>query len=356
MRGTISSRILNAVGILILAGCLSPVGVEVGDASGQLIITGQVSTVEHRNVVTVHRTAGTDRQAFTVSGAVARIVDDLGNVWTCFEGLPGTYEAVGLIGVPGRTYHAEVVVPDTGETYRSVPETLPSVIGDDQVSYDFSEEEFIDSDGTPSRQPYINFRSSVNVQQPSEPYYLKWTVNEIYLLMPTDFPDPFGVVPPPCFIRRTTDPQRVVLFDGTLRQPLQDEFLVAARVADQKAFHSKYSAYIYRSSVTFEAYEYWRKVNVLVNQVGSIFDTPPAEIDGNVFNVNNASEKVYGFFQASNETYHRINLNLTDMPFPALPYCEYNNSKFQNEYSSECLNCLNAPNSSYTEPDIFKGS
>jgi hypothetical protein len=355
LKGSGHFRALNAVCFIILSGCLSPVSVETSDASGYLIITGQVSTVEHRNVVNVHRTAGADRQAFTVSGAVARIVDDLGNSWTCVEDAPGIYEAAGLIGVPGRTYHAEVVIPVTGETYRSEPETLPSVIGEDQVSFDFSEEEFVDSEGTPSKQTFINYRSTVNVQQPSEPYYLKWTVNEIYLLVPTDFPDPFGDIPDPCYISKTTDPQRVALFDGTQKQPLQREFLIAVRIADQKAFHSKYSAYIYRSSVTFTAYEYWRKVNVLVNQVGSIFDTPPAEIDGNVFNVSNSSEKVYGFFQASNETYHRVTITSFDMPFEKLPYCEYDNSKFDSQYPSECLNCLNAANSTIKEPELFRG-
>lgn len=349
------SKVFHAVGFLMLAGCLSPISVDVDDASGHLIVTGQVSTLEHRNVVTVHRTAGADRQAFTVPGAVARIVDDLGNVWNCTEEDPGTYRAFGLVGVPGRTYYAEVDIPATGQHYRSQPELLPSVIGEDEISYNLSQDEFIDSDGTPSQQPFVNFHSIVNLQQPSAPYYLKWTVNEIYLLVPTDFPDPFGVIPPSCFITKTSDPQRVVIFDGSQKQSLQRDFLVATRMADYKSFHSKYSAYIYRSSITPEAYDYWRKVGVLVSQVGSIFDTPPAEIDGNVVNINDPSEKVYGYFQASNETFHRVTLHLSDMPFPALPYCEYSNSKFTNEYTSECLNCLNAPNSAYREPEIFKG-
>jgi hypothetical protein len=351
----ILSRMLRAGVFIALASCLSPIKVEVDDASGRLIVSGQVSTVEHRNMVVVARTAGTDRQAFTVSGAVARIVDDLGNVWACTEEDPGNYRANGLIGVPGRTYYAEVEIPETGQRYRSEPETLPAVAGQDDIYHDFTQEEFIDSDGTPSTAPFINFHSVVTVQQPAAPYYLKWTASEIYLLEPTDFPDPFGAVPPPCYISKTTDPQRVALFDGSQKPSLQRDFLVAARIADSRAFHSKYSAYIYMSSVTPEAYEYWRKVNILVNQVGSIFDTPPADIDGNVFSINNPEEKVYGYFQASNETYHRITLNNVDMPFPKLPYCEYSNSKAPNDYPGECLNCLNAANSSFREPPMFRG-
>jgi hypothetical protein len=341
---------------VILAGCLSLIEIDTTPALGIMIITGQVSTVAHRNVVNVHSTAGTSRQAFTVTGAVVRVVDDLGNVWACFEEKPGTYKAVGLIGVPGRTYYTEVDIPETGKKYRSQPERLPVVIGADEVSYDFTREEFIDYEGTFSRQYFINFHSTVNVQQPSEPYYFKWTVNEIYAVVPTAFPSPFGQTsPPPCFISKTTDPQRVVLFDGTQKQPLQGDFLVATRLAENRAFHSKYSAYIYRSSMTFSAYDYWRKVHVLVNQVGSIFDTPPAEIDGNVFNVNDPTEKVYGFFQASNETYHRITVYASEVPFATLPYCEFSSSRLPNEYPSECTNCGSAVGSSYIAPELFTG-
>jgi hypothetical protein len=340
---------------IALAGCLSPYGVDVDDASGRLVITGQVSTVDHRNIVTVHRTNEPSAQATPLSGAFARIVDDLGNSWNCVEMDLGVYAAQGLTGVPGRTYHVEVAIPGTGEQYRSQPEKIPNVLGEDSVYYDFAQEEFIDSDGTPSQQLFVNFRTKVSLEQPTEAYYMKWTVNEIFLLVPTDFPDPFGVIPPPCYIRKQPDPQRVVTFDGGSRQSLSTEFLVAKRLADAKSFHSKYSAYIYRSSLTPEAHEYWRRVAVLVNQVGSIFDTPPAEIEGNIFNLDKPNEKVYGYFQASNESYHRITISSFEMPYLPVQYCEYENTKFPNQYPSECLNCLNFASSSYEEPVLFRG-
>lgn len=349
------SKAVQAVLFLVMVGCLEPIGVATEDASGQVIITGQVSTIEHRTEVNVAQTAGADRKAEPLSGCAVRIVDDLGNFWDCNERAEGLYKPLGLIGLPGRTYHVEVRIPG-GEQYRSEPEKMSAVIGTDELVYDFSDEAYIDADGTPSTALFINFRSRVNLQQPEAPYYLKWTVNEVFLLVPTDFPDPFGVVPPSCYVTRTTDPQRVVIFDGSRKESLDREFLIATRLADRKSFHSKYSAYIYRSSVTPAAYEYWRKVGVLVSSVGSIFDTPPAEIDGNIFKPSDLSETVYGFFQASNETYRRITLQPGDMPYTAIEYCEYNNAKFLNEYPGECLNCLNFANSSFFEPELFRGS
>ncbi len=338
-----------------LASCLGPTGVETEGDFGKIVVSGQVvSTVQHRNFVQVSRTAGTKSQSAPVGGLNVTVVDDLGAVYPFPEVTEGTYQSPSLIGVPGRAYHV-VVESFDGERYESKPEVLPSVIGTDKVTYGFTEEDYLDASGTPLKRQFLNLRAQVDIPSPEAPYYLKWTVNEIYLLVPTDFPDPFGSIPPPCYISKTTDPQRVVLYDGSNKAPLSGEFLVASRVADEKSFHTKFAYYVYRSSITPAAYEYWRKVKVLVSQVGTIFDTPPAEIKGNISRIDRPSATVYGYFQASNETYNAETLYSFDMPYRPVAYCEYDFMKFEDEYPEECLDCSKPANSSFIEPDLFKG-
>jgi hypothetical protein len=118
------------------------------------------------------------------------------------------------------------------------------------------------------------------------------------------------------------------------------------------SFHEKHYFTTYQSSITKEAHEYWRKVDILANQTGSIFDTPPAEIKGNVINVKDTQEKVYGYFQAANQTQDRFYLLPSDFPFPLLmKSCTYDLSII--EYPSRCLDCLSVRNSSYNRPDWF---
>ncbi len=93
--------------------------------------------------------------------------------------------------------------------------------------------------------------------------------------------------------------------------------MVVSRLVDW-SFYEKHYFTLYQSAMTRDAIEYWRKVDILANQVGSIFDTPPAEINGNIKNLNNQDEKVYGYFQTVNETYHRFTLYKEDLPFPLL--------------------------------------
>jgi Domain of unknown function (DUF4249) len=337
-----------------LASCLGPISVDTEPDFGKIVITGQVSTVTHRNFVQVSQTQGTKSQSSPVSGLNVSVEDDLGQIYWFPESEAGTYRGSNFTGIPGRSYHVIVETPE-GARYESAPEKLPVVIGTDEVTYDFSEEDYLDASGTPQKRQFLNLSTQVKIPSPEAPYYLKWTVDEIYLLVPTDFPDPFGSIPPPCYISKTTDPQRVVLYDGSKKTPLDGDFFVASRIADFKSFHTKYSYYVYRSSITAEAYEYWRKVKALVSQVGTIFDTPPAEIKGNITRIDRPSTTVYGYFQASNETYNAETLYAFDMPFLPTVYCEYDARKSSLEYPAECLDCLKAASSSLEEPELFKG-
>ena len=105
------------------------------------------------------------------------------------------------------------------------------------------------------------------------------------------------------------------------------------------SFHEKHYFTTYQSSITSDAHEYWREVDILANQTGSIFDTPPAEIKGNIFNVKDTEEKVFGYFQAANQTQDRFYLLPYDFPFPlTMESCTY--YWYKDEYPTRCLDCL----------------
>jgi hypothetical protein len=182
--------------------------------------------------------------------------------------------------------------------------------------------------------------------------YLRWNVDEAFLLTPTDFPDPFAYVPPPCFVAQNADPQRVSLFNGDqITQNSFDHMLVASRLVDW-TFLERHYLTTYQSSITKAAFDYWTKVNILANNSGSIFDTPPAEIQGNIVNINDANEKVHGYFQAVNQTYDRFFLLPADFPFRLLfEGCVF--ESFSTSYPNRCLECLTVRNSSYRRPAWF---
>lgn len=344
-------KLLKLSLFLVMAGCLTPIDFELENQGASVSISGQVSTIQHRNFVQIGTTNGARSRPAPVLDAHAVLVDQFGNRFPYRPSIDaGIYVLTNFTGIPGIAYHVEVFLSD-GTSVTSVPEVLPRFAGRDSVYYDFTPESFVDKDGTVSQAPFINVRTKASLPVVNEPLYVKWTVDEIFMITPTDFPDPFGVIPPNCYVTQAADPQRVVLFNGDeSRNRLDSELLIASRIVDN-SFHTRHFLLTYLSSVSPEAFEYWRKVNILANQVGSIFDAPPATITGNV--KTDSGQPVYGYFQATNEDYHKISITRFDIPYPFLPYCEYDPAKPINAYPFECLECIDAANSSYFEPALW---
>jgi hypothetical protein len=339
--------------VVFCISCLSPIEIRSNLIGGQVVISGQISTIDEQNFVQVGRTANTERLPFPYSGVSVYLFDDLGNSYFYVEDEynPGTYLLHGISAIPGVSYHIQIVTPE-GEIYESIPEKTPADPGSVSTGYEIVTEPYTDKDGVISTHPFVKIYADVTLPESSKSMYLKWTVDEVFLLTPTDFPDPFAHVPPPCFVAQNADPQTISLLStDNFTQQSFNQMLIASRLVDWSFLERHYFT-TYQSSITSEAYEYWTEVDILANSTGSIFDTPPAEIKGNIFNFNDPSEKVHGYFQAVNQTYDRFYLLPAAFPFPLLfDDCLYEPQG--KNYQPRCLDCLTARNSSYRRPDWF---
>jgi hypothetical protein len=346
-------QIMRIAYALLLTGCLSPIEVDTIKRGGVLTVEGQVSTIADQNYVKLAQSADTERLPIPLQGAIVILFDDIGNSFFYQEDFykPGSYLLDGFAGIPGNTYHIQVITP-TGKTYESAPETMPLESGQLLTSYEIVKEDYTDGEGLISNEGFVKILCNATLPSSKESAYLRWSIQEDFLLSPTDFPDPFGNIPPSCYISQDADPQSIVLINGNnVDTPTIENLIIGSRIVDY-SFHEKHYFTTYQSSITKEAHEYWRKVDILANQTGSIFDTPPAEIKGNVINVKDTQEKVYGYFQAANQTQDRFYLLPSDFPFPLLmKSCTYDLSII--EYPSRCLDCLSVRNSSYNRPDWF---
>jgi len=339
--------------ITLWSSCVSPIEIPVSHLGGHLVVSGQVSPIEDQNVIQLGLTADIERLPFPLSGAAVMLVNDLGESAYYEEDATnaGYYRLINATGVPGRTYHVQILY--NGEAYHSQPEKMPESVGEISTYYEVLREEFTDLDGAVVTDNFINIYANSTLPVGGSEAYLKWGVEEAFLLSPTDFPDPFGYVPPPCFIVQNADPQRIPLFDAAdLKTPELNDFLIGSRIIDW-TFQERHYFTSYQTSLTKDAYEYWRKVNILSNQVGSIFDTPPAKIKGNIFNPNDASEEALGYFQAVNQTFDRFYILKANLPFTLLTStCTFDNRDY-NDYPTRCLDCTSVRNSSFTRPDWF---
>lgn len=73
---------------------------------------------------------------------------------------------------------------------------------------------------------------------------------------------------------------------------------IAERVVNN-TFAERHAFTVYQVSLTPEAFDYWRRIKLSINQPGSIFDTPPAPIVGDISN-EETEELALGYFEVSN--------------------------------------------------------
>ena len=315
----------------LLSSCLSPLDFLVEIKGGVLVVTGQISTISDQNIIQLGITANIEQLPFPESGASIQLYDNVGKVYLYEEDFQNlsTYYLRNVSGVAGRTYYIQIDLSG-GESYKSLPEKLPEPAVQESVSYDIVRKELTDKEGAVVFEDYIELFSNSKLLSTKNPTYLKWGVEEAFLLSPTDFPDIFGVIPDPCFVVQNADPQRIILLNGSeVSVTSINNILVATRVIDWSFLERHYFT-IYQSSITKESYDYWRKVNIVANQVGTIFDTPPATIIGNMVSEGNPKEKALGYFQAINQTFYDYDA-----------------------YPVRCIDCASVRNSSYNRPDWF---
>jgi hypothetical protein len=340
--------------VLVLMNCKDPISLEGEGSIGLLVIDGKVNTLPGPYTLTLGFTVGLDQKPSPATKAYALLVDDdsgLGEEYTEIDS--GVYTVPGSIirGTAGHRYHVEVVLPN-GRSYATTPERIPDATGADAPYFEVGTiSGFVDQ--TEVKVNVVNVYTDAQLPQGEEDYFLRWDVSETYMFEQTPVFNPLtGTLPLPCYVDGIPDGQRITLFStrGQERRSL-DRLLVAARVIDQ-SFLARHYFTVYQSSLTLEAYNYWKNVNQLINRNGSIFDTPPAPITGNAFSKTNEKEKVLGYFEATNTNLSRFYVLRGDIPLQIQPYCnDPRYGLYWPGYPRECSDCLLLDNSSHTPPD-----
>lgn len=351
---------LSALSILLLVftgSCIERIDFKVERKPGQLIVDGDLTNEKGDQVLILSETAENARIPIPIEDAEVTLYNDQGIYAAYYPDRrnPGSYVLGGnnIELEIGGTYFIEIKLSN-GKRYRSVPETMPAHEASlENIRYNFTREKEVSSSSIVSESNFINAYIDVDLSQVSSPVFLKWEVQEVFLLTPTDFPDPFGNVPPPCYVYVNTSDIDLNLFNST---DTDVNALRGLKVASQKltwAFREKHYFTVKQLSMSQEAYEYWEKADDLLSSVGTIFDIPPAPIPGNIYNVDDEREETLGYFSVSSSSLIRFRTFRDDIPFDQILECTYSQFKRFNDYPDYCLDCSSIRNSTFTRPDFF---
>ena len=103
---------------------------------------------------------------------------------------------------------------------------------------------------------------------------------------------------------------------------------------------TKYSILLRQYALTGDAYNFWTNLKKNTEQLGSIFDAQPSNINGNIHNVTNPSEAVIGYISACTTQSKRVFITSGQLPHsfnPAYPY----SCKLDSNYYSQPLSGIN---------------
>lgn len=333
---TIIYRTLIFTVIWLTLSCVDRLDYIVDTEKGQLVIYGLVTDQQDVHRVNVSRTFDFGLPPTGVEEAIVYLVLENGARMNYINMGRGMYELYGFKASEGQTLALEVIIDE--QVYQSNFETIPTLVGQDKLSFAFSFEPFRSNFG----ETVFSVFAETQLPESREPIFLRWLVEETYYWQLTWLPCT-GLCPPPpdpCFIFDDLDPSRLTLFDGSSTTTRKTFQVMGKRVADN-SFLFPFFANVRQLSLNRETYRYWEKIKIVTNNQGSLFDTPPAPVLGNFRNVNDPEDLVLGYFEVAKETVTRIFTTRADFPYYMVSPCEFIQGLPANQYPAECLNCDN---------------
>lgn len=335
---------------IIIVSCVEQIDLNIDTDQSFITIDGIIADELGEYKIKVNNSAiigvGNDNILTPISNAEVVVVTDSGERFEFMEDSEelGIYKRI-MQGDVGTAYHVEVILPDGREIVSTPTKILPRV-EIDSLSFSVTSEAELSGSGNVTTIEKVNVFLNTSVSDNDRPY-LRWRAEGVY-----EFQEvyPMAFNPLKCYVSENIDINNLALFDanelnGTV---LFDQPLFST--AFNFRFIVIYCAHIRQFRISEEEYNYWTAVDQLINIDGTLFDPPPASIKGNLANVNDPDDQVFGYFSVVSQSSRRYFINVTDQGFIADTYC----SPFTfRENPVECADCTLLANSTLSKPNYW---
>ena len=340
-----------AVFFLWFTACIDPFEFDTSSSPSILVVDGQFTTSGGMQELRISSTLPFGDKFFDpVSGAEVTLHHDE-EAEKYDEVDPGVYRLSGdgIIGVSGEEYFVEFKI--NGETYRSTPAIMPSPQPADTAFYRVEEDIVFQNNGIQRLAKVINVFIDTDIRRAEDKsgVYIKWLIDELYLF--TDLVCSVFDNALTCYIPLATVNQNIQLFGSTDEgiDRLNAIKVFTKSIIPLVEFTGRHYFNVYQQAITKEAFEYWSLVQAVSVQEGTVFDTPPASIPGNIVNVNDESDKVLGFFELTSVDTVRTFIYAFEFKelYSLTVYC---NPIRRFELKPECCECRTIPNATTIRP------
>jgi hypothetical protein len=286
---------------LLIIGCVDPFSTETRKDSDHYTIEGGITDQAPPYKIQITKSANysqnLDGITRYVSGATINVCDEEGNCIPFFEVSAGKYEtAVGATpGEIGRQYHVEITTADNVRIF-SNPEKMMASPPITAVYSEFDPATVIEE----------GFQIYLDVEDPSdERNYYKWETRGY---------EPYSRF---CFSVKNEESIFSIESDKIINGNL------LSRVPITKiSFHSTtlYVLEVYQLALSAGAYEFLDGIKKQVESTGSIFDPPPSFLRGNLYNIDDPTVEVLGYFIVAGTSRKDLVLDRSTTGLFPMPY------------------------------------
>ena len=202
---------------------------------------------------------------------------------------------------------------------------------------------------------YLNLYVSTPIKNNNSSFYFIWRMDHVFSFSEVTCPQPPNPEGPPptpktCYAKRNYTDEDIRIFSGDdlYGDKLEDFKVATLDVRPLEEYFQKHFYNVAQHSINKEAYVYWETVKKISKSTGSIFDTPPAPIIGNVYCIDDPDERVLGFFEVSSvDTVRTYTFGHDLTPLAISDPC------FPKRISSACCECLIIENSTVLRPGYW---
>lgn len=286
----------------LVTSCLEVIDFQSDETGGQLTIYGKITNSDlHDQSIRVSRATSDRNPEEIVENAVIEVIDDQDCVHTYFFDEKNGFYAPNApyAGIPGRSYRARIQVD--GQEYLSSFQKMPLSQSKDSTYFQFRRITTLSNTGGEAEAIFMQVFTDSEIPETDEPLFIRWDILQVYvqlgiILPSSNFP---RYSPIDCYIEEPFIGETLKMHDGREVGPgtLQGQFM--AETLLDESFNTLRGFGIVQNSITEEAFDYWARIEEVSNRVGSIFETPPAAIRGNITNVADEEDFALGFFEVA---------------------------------------------------------
>lgn len=326
---------------LLTISCVEKINFNIDENSDQIVIVGSITTKPGPYFIRIHKAVdfyeGLYASSNPIENAKVVISSDDGQIEILTNIGSGLYQtnANGIRGQIGKSYSVSVTT-EAENMYQSKRETIVEAPQIDSLYFQYEEKDVLLNHNITVKGKSVNILVDFHDQIDQENYY-SWTWKNTYKF--ETFPEKFigvdGIVDPLpcsffgcncCICWHTSEEQNDLEFaqDRLFNGKKVEKQLVANMPLIAGEFHFKHYINVSQKSISKEAFEFWRQIKEQ-KSTSTLFATPPAKINGNIININNPGEDVWGYFSASDVKERSFYIYPYDIPGGLIDFNPINN-------------------------------